>query len=43
MAVEWLMVAGLLTAVAIFMVGFIQPVLVTIVRALARSVRMVGL
>jgi hypothetical protein len=42
-AVEWLMVAGILTAVAIIIVGLIQPVLVNIVRYLARSVRMVGL
>lgn len=41
-AVEWLMVAGILTAVAIVIVGVIQPVLVNIVRYLARSVRMVG-
>jgi len=41
-AVEWLMVAGILTAVAIILVGLIQPVLVEIVRMLARSVRMVG-
>lgn len=41
-AVEWLMVAGILTAVAIVIVGIIQPVLVNIVRYLARSVRMVG-
>jgi hypothetical protein len=42
-AVEWLMVAGILTAVAIILVGMIQPVLVEMVRMLARSVRMVGL
>lgn len=36
------MVAGILTAVAIVIVGIIQPVLVNIVRYLARSVRMVG-
>lgn len=36
------MVAGILTAVAIILVGLIQPVLVEIVRMLARSVRMVG-
>jgi hypothetical protein len=42
-AVEWLMVAGVLTAVAIILVGMIQPVLVEMVRMLARSVRMVGL
>jgi hypothetical protein len=42
-AVEWLMVAGILTAAAIIIVGVIQPVLVDIVRYLARSVRMVGL
>jgi hypothetical protein len=41
--VEWLMVAGILTAAAIIIVGVIQPVLVDIVRYLARSVRMVGL
>lgn len=37
------MVAGILTAVAIIIVGMIQPVLVEMVRMLARSVRMVGL
>jgi len=42
-AVEWLMVAGILTAVAIIIVGIVQPVLVEMVRMLARSVRMVGL
>ena len=42
-AVEWLMVAGILTAVAIILTGVIQPVLVSIVRVLARSVRTVGL
>lgn len=42
-AVEWLMVAGILTAVAIIIVGVVQPVLVDMVRTLARSVRMVGL
>jgi hypothetical protein len=41
-AVEWLMVAGLLTAIAIIIVGLIQPVLVEMVVYLARSVRMVG-
>lgn len=42
-AVEWLMVAGILTAVAIILTGMFQPVLVSIVRMLARSVRTVGL
>lgn len=36
------MVAGILTAVAIIIVGLIQPVLVDMMRMLARSVRMVG-
>ena len=42
-AVEWLMVAGFLTAVAIILTGMFQPVLVSVVRMLARSVRTVGL
>lgn len=42
-AVEWLMVAGILTAVAIILTGMLQPVLVSAVRMLARSVRTVGL
>lgn len=42
-AVEWLMVAGILTAVAIILTGMFQPVLVSVVRMLARSVRTVGL
>ena len=42
-AVEWLMVAGILTAVAIILTGMFQPVLVSTVRMLARSVRTVGL
>lgn len=41
-AVEWLMVAGILTAVAIIIVGLIQPVLVEMVISLVNSVRMVG-
>lgn len=42
-AVEWLMVAGILTAVAIVLTGMFQPVLVSTVRMIARSVRTVGL
>ena len=42
-AVEWLMVAGILTAVAIVLTGMLQPVLVSVVRMIARSVRTVGL
>lgn len=42
-AVEWLMVAGILTAVAIFLTAIIQPTLVTVVRSLARSLRTPGL
>ena len=42
-AVEWLMVAGILTAVAIILTGMFQPVLVSTVRMIARSVRTVGL
>lgn len=42
-AVEWLMVAGILTAVAIILTGMFEPVLVSVVRMLARSVRTVGL
>ena len=42
-AVEWLMVAGILTAVAIVLTGMLQPVLVGVVRMIARSVRTVGL
>lgn len=42
-AVEWLMIAGILTAVAIILTGMFQPVLVSMVRALARAVRTPGL
>lgn len=42
-AVEWLMVAGILTAVAILLTGMFKPILVDFVRLLARSVRTVGL
>jgi hypothetical protein len=42
-AVEWLMVAGILTAVAIILTGMFKPILVDFVRLLARSVRTVGL
>lgn len=42
-AVEWLMVAGILTAVAIFLTAIIQPTVVTVVRSLARSLRTPGL
>ena len=42
-AVEWLMVAGILTAVAIILTGMFKPILVDMVRLLARSVRTVGL
>jgi hypothetical protein len=42
-AVEWLMVAGILTAVAIILTGMFQPVLVSVVRMIARSIRTVGL
>lgn len=42
-AVEWLMVAGILTAVAIVLTGMFKPVLVDLVRMLARHVRTVGL
>ncbi|MCC6164960.1 MAG: hypothetical protein IT182_16545 [Acidobacteria bacterium] len=42
-AVEWLMVAGILTAVAIILTGMFEPVLVSAVRMLARAVRTVGL
>ncbi len=42
-AVEWLMVAGILTAVAIILTGMFQPVLVSVVRMVARGVRTVGL
>lgn len=42
-AIEWLMVAGILTAVAIMLTGMFKPVLVDMVRLLARSVRTVGL
>lgn len=42
-AVEWLMIAGILTAVAIILTGMFQPVLVAMVRALARAVRTPGL
>ena len=41
-AVEWLMVAGILTAVAILLTGMFKPVLVDMVRMLARHVRTVG-
>jgi hypothetical protein len=37
------MVAGILTAVAIILTGMLTPVLVDMVRLLARSVRTVGL
>jgi len=37
------MVAGILTAVAIVLTGLLQPVLVSAVRMIARSVRTVGL
>ena len=42
-AVEWLMLAGILTAVAILLTAMFQPVLVGMVRALARAVRTPGL
>jgi len=42
-AVEWLMVAGILTAVAIIITGLFKPVLIDFVRLLARSIRTVGL
>ena len=42
-AVEWLMVAGILTAVAIFLSMMFKPVLIDMVRLLARSVRTPGL
>ena len=42
-AVEWLMIAGILTAVAIILTGMFQPVLIAMVRALARAVRTPGL
>ncbi len=42
-AVEWLMLAGILTAVAILLTAMFQPVLVAMVRALARAVRTPGL
>ncbi len=42
-AVEWLMVAGILTAVAIIVTGILRPTVVAIVRSLARSVRTPGL
>lgn len=42
-AVEWLMIAGILTAVAIVLTGMFQPVLVAMVRALARAIRTPGL
>ncbi len=42
-AVEWLMLAGILTAVAILLTAMFQPVLVGMVRALAHAVRTPGL
>lgn len=42
-AVEWLMVAGILTAVAIVVVGIIRPVLVDMVFLIAGSMRTIGL
>lgn len=42
-AVEWLMVAGILTAVAIVVTGIIRPVLVDMVFMLAGSMRTIGL
>lgn len=42
-AVEWLMVAGILTAVAIFLSMMFKPVLIDMVRLLARAVRTPGL
>ena len=43
MATEWLMTAGILTAVAIFLSMMFRPVLVDIVRQLARAIRTPGL
>jgi hypothetical protein len=42
-AVEWLMVAGILTAVAIFLSMMFRPVLIDMVRLLARAIRTPGL
>lgn len=42
-ATEWLMTAGILTAVAIFLSTWFKPVLVDIVRNLARAIRTPGL
>ena len=42
-AVEWLMVAGILSAVAIALSMMFKPVLVDMVRLLARAVRTPGL
>lgn len=42
-AVEWLMVAGILTAVAIVVTGIIRPVLVDMVFMIAGSMRTIGL
>ncbi len=43
MAVEWLMVAGILTAVAIIVTGIVFPVLVDMVFLIAGSMRTIGL
>lgn len=40
---EWLMTAGILTAVAIFLSMMFRPVLVDMVRYLARALRTPGL
>ena len=42
-AVEWLMVAGILSAVAIALSMMFKPVLVDMVRLLARAIRTPGL
>jgi hypothetical protein len=42
-ATEWLMTAGILTAVAIFLSMMFRPVLIDIVRNLARAIRTPGL
>ena len=42
-AVEWLMVAGILTAVAIVVTGIVRPVLVDMVFMIAGSMRTIGL
>lgn len=42
-ATEWLMTAGILTAVAIFLSTWFKPVLVDIARNLARAIRTPGL